>query len=53
MLYWGAVLVEAFAVWLLVHGYAPWVVAGVTALSVTTVLLVDWILERRGSGQPG
>jgi hypothetical protein len=53
MLYWGAVLIEAGAVWLLVHGYAGWVIAGVTALSAATVLLLDWILERRGSDQPG
>jgi hypothetical protein len=46
MLFWGAVLVEVSAVWLFLHGYAPWVVVGTVLVGVALVLLLDRIVER-------
>jgi hypothetical protein len=51
MLFWGAVLIEAGAVWLGVHAYPGWLIAGSAVTGIALLLLVDWILERRSSGQ--
>jgi hypothetical protein len=52
MLYGGAVVIEAVAIWLAVHAYPGWLIAGSAVAGFALLLFVDWIVERRSSSRP-